>query len=561
MVEKKKSLLDALVHRGFIDEAKAKELAEQARQGGESIVHNVLQKKLVPEEELLKCLEEEMEIPRVDLASYSIDQKVLGLVPVNIARKYQLIPLFKVGDVLTIAMVDPFDIYALDEVRSKSRCDVEPMVAPVEEINQAIRQYYATDGSVDQIIKDMKMDFVDEKEDGKQVEAAAVVDEAPVIKFVNVLIIKAVNERASDIHIEAGEKMVRVRYRIDGMLHETSSAPINLFPAIVTRIKVMSKMDIAESRIPQDGRLQLRFEGRQIDVRVSTYPAIYGEAVVMRLLDKSSILLSLEDLGFTEHNFKIYTEVIERPYGIVLVTGPTGSGKTTTLYATLNRINTPEKNIMTIEDPVEYELPGIRQAKVNMKAGLDFPTALRSMLRQDPDVILVGEIRDQETARIAIQAALTGHLVFSTIHTNDAAGTLTRLTNMGVEPFLSASSLAAAIAQRLVRRICPRCKEPYSPPDDLLKRLSLDPGQKYEFFKGKGCKYCLKTGYKGRASIYEILLMNKEIQDLVLNQASTLDIKTAAIKAGMKTLREDGMVKVKEGKTTVEEVLRVTQLD
>jgi type II secretory ATPase GspE/PulE/Tfp pilus assembly ATPase PilB-like protein len=323
----------------------------------------------------------------------------------------------------------------------------------------------------------------------------------------------------------------------------------------------MGEMDIAESRLPQDGRFSLKTDFKAVDVRVSSFPTIYGEAIVMRLLDKSSAIFSLSELGINENNLKQYDEKIKLPYGIILVTGPTGSGKTTTLYATLSRIITPEKNIMTIEDPVEYELAGIRQSQVNVKAGLEFATALRSILRQDPDVILVGEIRDLETARVAIQAALTGHLVFSTLHTNDAAGTLTRLVDMGIEPFLAASSVAAVLAQRLIRTICPRCKSGYTPLPELLEKIGLDPGQKYEFFQGKGCKHCRGSGYKGRMGIYELLTVDLKTQEMVLRKASAAEIKQLAIKNGMKTLREDGLQKVLAGKTTIDEVIRVTQLD
>ena len=323
----------------------------------------------------------------------------------------------------------------------------------------------------------------------------------------------------------------------------------------------MARMDIAESRVPKDGRFELKTEEKAIDVRVSSYPTIYGECLVMRLLDKSSILYGLEELGFSEKNLKIFENAIKRPYGIILVTGPTGSGKTTTLYATLNHVITPEMNVMTVEDPVEYELEGVRQSQINVKAGLEYANALRSILRQDPDIILVGEIRDLETAKVSIQAALTGHLVFSTLHTNDAAGTLTRLVDMGIEPFLTASSVAAAIAQRLVRTICPRCKVAYKPEKDVLEKNGFDPKKDHQFYHGKGCKNCRNTGYKGRSGIFEILTINNEIRDLILNKASDTMIKQAALKAGMKTLRDDGMEKVLEGKTTIDEVMRVTQLD
>ncbi|MDD4179860.1 MAG: type II secretion system ATPase GspE [Candidatus Margulisbacteria bacterium] len=557
MVDQSKSLRDSLVKSGLLTEDQVREAIEEGRRTGETLLKSILRKKMLDENALINFLEKEMEIPRVDLSSYLVDQKTVNLLPISIAKKHKLIPLFKVGDVLTVAMVDPFDVLALDEVRTRTKSDVEPMIATAKEIDQAIAQYYGVAGSVDDLIKDMGP----LPEQVLAPETAAPSEDAPIIKLVNMLVLRALTEGASDIHIEPTEKNIRIRYRVDGIMHDVSTTPLRLFSAIVTRIKVMGKMDIAESRLPQDGRFELKIENKVVDVRVSTFPSIYGEAIVMRLLDKSSVLFSLEELGFSDENMKIFSELVKRPYGIILVTGPTGSGKTTTLYATLNRIITPEKNIMTVEDPVEYELAGVRQSQINSKAGLEFSTALRSMLRQDPDVILVGEIRDSETAAIAIQAALTGHLVFSTLHTNDAAGTLTRLVDMGIEPFLTASSVAAVVAQRLVRTICPRCKAPFEPSKEILAKIGFDPSKKYEFFHGKGCKTCRSTGYKGRAAIFEVLVVDAQVQDLVLRKASTAEIKQVAIKNGMKTLRDDGLLKVLAGKTTIDEVIRVTQLD
>ena len=555
MVDQSKSLRESLIKSGLLTEGQVRDAVEEGRRTGETLIKSVLRKEMLDENTLISFLEKEMEIPRVDLSSYLVDQKTVDLVPIATARKYKLIPLFKVGDVLTVAMVDPFDVLALDEVRTRSKCDVEPMVAASKEIENAIAQYYGVAGSVEDLIKDF----------GPVPEAApaavAQAKEAPIIRLVSLLIIRAVAEGASDVHIEPTEKNIRIRYRVDGLMHDVSTAPLYLLSSIVNRIKVMAGMDIAESRVPQDGRFELKVEAKVIDSRVATFPTIFGEALVMRLLDKSSVLFGLGELGFGEDNLKKFQNVIERPYGIILVTGPTGSGKTTTLYATLNTILSPEKNIMTIEDPVEFELPGIRQSQINVKAGLEFANALRSMLRQDPDVILVGEIRDLETARVAIQAALTGHLVFSTLHTNDAAGSLTRLVDMGVEPFLAASAVAAAIAQRLVRTICARCKTPFEPSKEVLEKLGFDPREKVEFYHGKGCKTCRNTGYKGRTAIFEILPVDAAIQALVLRNAPSSEIKQAAVKAGMKTLRDDGLLKVSQGITTVDEVVRVTQLD
>ena len=553
MVDQSKSLRDCLVSSGLLNETQVKEAIDEGRRTGETLIKSLLRKEVINEETLIAFLEKEMEIPRVDLASYLVDQKTIELVPIAAAKKYKLIPLFKVGDVLTVAMVDPFDVLALDEVRNKSKCDVEPMVATSKEIETAITQYYGVSGSVEALIKDVG--------DSKTTAPADDEEEAPVIKLINLLVFRAITEGASDIHMEPTEKNIRIRYRVDGLMHDVSTAPLYLLSSLVTRVKVMSKMDIAESRIPLDGRFELKTEGKAIDVRVSSYPTIYGEALVMRLLDKSNVKITLEELGFGDENLRVFEEIIRRPFGIVLVTGPTGSGKTTTLYATLNRILSPEKNIMTIEDPVEYELAGVRQAQINVKAGLEFANALRSMLRQDPDVILLGEIRDAETARVAIQASLTGHLVFSTLHTNDAAGSLNRLVDMGVEPFLTASAMAGAIAQRLVRTICSKCKAPLETSPEALLKLGFKPGEKVEFFHGKGCKACRNTGYKGRTAIFEMLTVSPEIQELILRRASTAEIKAAAIKGGMRTLRADGLLKAKQGVTTLDEVLRATSLD
>lgn len=557
MVDRSKSLRECMVKSGLLTEDKVREAIEEGRRTGETLIKSILRMRLVDENALIAFLEKEMEIPRVDLASYLVDQKTVDLVPVAIAKKYNVIPLFKVGDVITLAMADPFDIVALDEVREKSKCDVEPMVATSREIEQAINQYYGLAGSVGDLVKSLGPAEV-----GRGRESVVpMIEEVPVMKIVNLLIQRAVEEKASDVHIEPTAKDIRIRYRVDGILHDVSTAPAHLHSAIVTRIKVMSNLDIAESRVAQDGRFEIKFGGRAVDVRVSTFPTIYGEATVMRLLDKSSILFSLEELGFSEENLRKFEAVIQRPYGIILVTGPTGSGKTTTLYATLNHIVAPERNVMTVEDPVEYELPGIRQSQINPKAGMDFANTLPFILRQDPDVILVGEVRDSATARMAIQAALTGHLVFSTLHTNDAAGALNRLTDMGIEPFLTASAVAASIAQRLVRTICPRCKAPYTPSKEVLEKSGLNLPKDAVFYHGKGCRNCRDTGYKGRAGIFEILSMDESIQNLVLRKSSTQEVKLAAVAGGMKTLRDDGMQKVLEGKTTIDEVMRVTQLD
>jgi len=551
LAEKRKDLRTALTESGVLTPEQVRVATEEGRRTGESLIKVLLSKKMLDEKQVLKFLEEEMNIPHISLTSYLIDQKTIESVPPAVAKKYSVIPLFLVENALSIAMVDPFDIKAIDEVRSKTGHDVEVMAATPTEINQAIVQYYGVAGTLEEVISAISAP------EAMAAQAPTTAEEAPITKLVNLLLVQAVQERASDVHIEPEEKRSRVRYRIDGIMHEVSSPPAHLHSSITSRIKVMARMDIAETRVPQDGR----FENRVVDVRVSSFPTIHGEAMVMRLLDKQSMVLELTDIGFSEENLKRFEELAKRPYGIILVTGPTGSGKTTTLYATLQHILTAERNIITIEDPVEYELAGIRQCQVNPKAGLVFATALRAILRQDPDVILVGEVRDLETAGVAIEAALTGHLVFSTLHTNDAPGALTRLVDMGVEPFLISSATAGVIAQRLVRKICGNCKVEAEVPDSIINQFPSLKGKKYTYYHGKGCKACRGSGYKGRTAIFELLTLSDEMRNMIVNKEPTSKIKEAAIRAGMKTLREDGLTKVIAGVTTIDEVMRVTQLD
>ncbi|NQU16857.1 MAG: type II/IV secretion system protein [Candidatus Saganbacteria bacterium] len=555
---RRRDLKDALLESGLLTAEKIQTIIRESKKSGKSLVRVLLMKKYLTEKQLLDFFEFEMDIPHVDLGNYLIDPGVIELVPSNIAKKFGVTPLFKTGSTLSVAMIDPFDIQATDELRSRTRMQIEVMAATPSDIGAALNQYYGISGALEEILETIK----DTKKDVVKREIIEVSEDAPVVKLVNLIIIQAMEEKASDIHIDPHEKQVMVRYRVDGIMHEASTSPIHLHAALVTRIKILSNLNIAESRLPQDGKMEFEFEARRIDVRVSTYPSINGESVVMRILDKQAMGMTLKNLGFEKDNLEIFQNTVKRPYGIILLTGPTGSGKTTTLYAALNYINSPENNIITIEDPVEYQLEGIRQANVNVKAGLLFSTALRSMLRQDPDVILVGEIRDLETAQIAIESALTGHLVFSTLHTNDAAGALTRLTEMGVEPFLSASATASVIAQRLVRSICPNCKISY-PIEDAVKELYpyFKENNITTLYKGKGCRQCRDRGFRGRLAIIEQLPMSNEIRQMVLEKVPGHLIKAAAIKAGMRTLRDDGLMKVAQGKTSLDEVLRVTQLD
>jgi general secretion pathway protein E len=515
-----------------------------------------------------------------DLKPEEIDNELVARVPINFAKAHHLLPMRKTGDTVLLAIADPLDVGGLDDVRRALGADVEPLLVPSEKVIDAINKVYArATGDTDLGDKDDE-DMGGEAEE--LVDILDLTDEAPIIRWVNSLMFQAVKERASDIHIEPREKELLVRYRIDGVLYEHKRANRNFVNSILSRVKIMAGLNIAEKRLPQDGRIRRKIAGKDIDMRVATAPTPNGERITIRLLDRSSILLDLADIGFGEDHLAVIYELIHRPHGILLVTGPTGSGKTTTLYACLSKINTPDLNILTVEDPVEYQLEGISQVQINPKIDLTFANAIRSFLRHDPDVIMVGEIRDSETAGMAITASLTGHLVFSTVHTNDAAGAIPRLVDMGIEPFLVASSLVGLLAQRLVRRVCPDCRELYAPAPEELEKIGIDPGG---FFSGSlglariksslrpppqgmlyrarqtGCPRCSKTGYTGRTGIYELLLIDDEIRAFALKNVDSTQIKRAAVAKGMRTLRDDGALKVRAGMTTIEEVMLVTAED
>lgn len=563
MAKEKLSLGDSLVEAGVITAEQLKKAQDEEKHSGERLKKILVRLGFVEEEDLVTFLSETLSVPRIELNNYLIDPKIIELVPEALARKHELIPVLKIGSRLICAMTDPWNVFALDELRAKTSLTIEPAVATEGEIKKALNEYYGTKGSMEDLIRSIDREKIDVAE-GKEIDVKklqGIVKEPVVIKLVNMIVMKAIQERASDIHIEPEESELKTRFRVDGMLHEVSSPPKHLQSAIISRIKIMAELNIAERRIPQDGRFSIKMEGKQIDVRVSCVPTIYGENVVLRLLDASSALLSLEDLGFSKDMLLIFEKLIRRPHGIILVTGPTGSGKTTTLYAALNKINTVEKNIITVEDPVEYKLEGIRQIQINTKVDLTFANGLRSILRQDPNIIMVGEMRDRETAEIAIQAALTGHLVFSTLHTNDAPGAMTRMIDMGVEPFLVSSSVIGVLAQRLVRTICPECREKYVPTKEELKDVGIVSSEKMEFQKGKGCAKCMNTGYKGRIGIYELMVPEDKIRNAIISKSSSDEIRKLAVANGMTTLKEDGIQKIKKGLTTVEEVLRVTEED
>jgi len=556
-------VIDELKKKGKLSDEQLQEARKEAKKTGMPLDKVLTKNGTVTEDIIASVVSEKLGIPFISLSDYLIDPKVIKLVPEALAQKYTLIPLLKVGNTLTIAMVNPQDINAIDQVRLKSKCEVEPILATDQDIKNAINQHYGVGSDIQDVIKGGKGAgpkgiSTNGKELGT-VELERLADAPPVIRLVNLLIMDAIKDKASDIHIEPGEEDLKVRYRIDGILHEGPTPPKEWASAIVSRIKVLAKMDIAEKRKPQDGRIQFKMQGRNVDLRISSFPTVYGENVVIRLLDISSVLLGLTDIGMEAKTLKEFDVLIRKPFGIILVTGPTGSGKTTTLYAALSTINTVEKNIITIEDPVEYHLKMIRQTQVNPKAGLTFATGLRSILRQDPDIIMVGEIRDKETAEIAIHAALTGHLVFSTLHTNDACGAVTRLVDMGIESFLVSSSVVGVLSQRLVRVICPKCKEKMKVTDAILKDLNLTRNDNISLYHGTGCKSCKESGYTGRIGIFELLLINEDMKKMIINKASSDDIKKKAIEGGMVPLHEAGMKMALNGVTTIEEVLRVTQ--
>lgn len=557
----KKKLGEILVEQGAITSAQLTQVLAEQKRTGERLGRILVNLGFITERELIKFLGAQMDIPPINLDNYLIDPQIIDLVPQSLARRYILIPVFKSEDTLTLAMADPLNVFAIDDLHVRTKCRITPAVASETDILRAIDQYYGISESMEEVIKEaseekFKLEEVEEV-DLDKIEALA--EEMPIIKLVNLIIMQAVKDRASDIHIESERDKVRTRYRIDGVLYEVPSPPKRLQPAIVSRIKIMSGMDIAEKRLPQDGRIMLRARNKDIDLRVATLPTMFGEKVVLRILERAVTIVDLDKLGLLPETRKRYEEIISRPYGIVLSTGPTGCGKSSTLYASLNKIKSTKTNIITIEDPIEYQISLVNQVQINPKAGLTFANGLRSFLRQDPDIIMVGEIRDLETAEIAVHASLTGHLVLSTLHTNDAPTAFTRLIDMGVEPFLVSSSVTAVMAQRLVRTICPKCREEHQPPKEVLEELGLSKEKGLKFYRGKGCGNCKNTGYFGRTGIFELLIPNEKIKDMVVKKTPSTEIRKEALRAGMRSLREDGVFKIKEGITSIEEVLRVTQ--
>ncbi len=555
-----------LVEQGLISQEQLQIALRECEQRGyrDKLIRILLEKRFISEEKLVNVLSKKLGVPIVNLKEYKIPKEILEILPLSMIKKYRAVPIEKNGNILIVAMEDPTDLNAIADIRFYTNYNIDIAITTPSGIDKIIEDLETGEGilEVDDINLNLEdIDYIDEDED---IDLSSIQEEsqkAPIIRFVNYIIAEAVRKEASDIHIEPYEKTLRIRFRIDGVLHEFFTPPLKLKNAIVSRIKIMSHLDIAERRIPQDGRIKLRLQNnKEIDIRVSTLPTIFGEKVVMRILDKSSLNLDLKTLGFEERELKVFREVIKKPYGMILVTGPTGSGKTTTLYSALSELNKPDVNISTAEDPVEYNIEGINQVNIREDIGLTFAAALRSFLRQDPDIILVGEIRDLETAEIAVKAALTGHLVLSTLHTNDASSTIVRLVDMGIEPFLVSTSLLLIVAQRLVRKICLNCKEEVKIEKKALISMGVKEEEVDEFrvFRGKGCEECNGTGYKGRTALYEVLKVSQDIKELINKGGTAYQIQQVAIKEGMKTLREAGLLKVKEGITTLEEVGRAT---
>ncbi|MEC9488794.1 MAG: ATPase, T2SS/T4P/T4SS family [Halanaerobium sp.] len=552
----KKRLGDLLLEYGLISEEQFEEAMRLQKESDKKLGELLVELGYLTETELVQVLEFQLGVPHVDLDKFYLDLKLKQYVPENMARRYELVPLEKKENVLRVAMSDPTNILALDDIERYSGLTVEPVIASSRQIHRALDHLYSLkEEDTDELFESLSAAQEQMVEDDQVHIDRDRINEAPIVRLANTIISKAISQRASDIHIEPQADGARVRYRVDGILKESIEVPAHSVFPLISRLKIMANLDIAVTRRPQDGRIAIKTKGWDLDFRVSTLPTIHGEKVVIRLLNKEEALLQVEELGFSETNLGKFHEMILKPHGIILVSGPTGSGKSTTLAAALAELNSVDKNITTVEDPVEIRISGVNQVQCNNRAGMTFATALRHILRQDPDIIMVGEIRDEETASIAIRAALTGHLVFSTVHTNDAASSTTRLVDMGVKPYLVASSLQGVVAQRLVRRICPFCKEEVKPTEEEMKFLGQEATTIY---RGKGCAKCDYTGYRGRMAIQEVMLVNDELRSLISKNRSSEDIKHFAVGQGMVTLKQDGISKIRQGLTTAEEVKGIT---
>ncbi len=549
-----------LIAGGLLSPQQVADAIAERKRSGQTLSRVLIDSELVTETDLVATLARHLGLEFVDLTDYTVDPTAVGLLSEALARRHTVVPVGWSGSRLVVAMADPSNVFALDDIRSVTGVEVQTVVATAASIVETLNRFHRLDSDAQNITAEASSAFEADEDLAKVRE---VLDDAPIVKLVNLLITQAIADRASDIHIEPENHDVRVRYRIDGVLHEVMRSPKNIQAGIISRLKVMAEMNIAERRVPQDGRIRTTIDGREVDLRVATLPTVHGEKIVMRILDTSNALLRLTDLGFLPQNMERYEGSFRKAYGTILVTGPTGSGKSTTLYATLNILNESSKNVITVEDPVEYQLSGINQVQVNVKAGLSFAAALRSILRSDPDIVLVGEIRDRETATIAIEAALTGHLVLTTLHTNDAASTPGRLVEMGVEPFLVGSAIDCVVAQRLARRLCDRCKEPYTPEREFMDRLDWkaevhgDYDRPPTLYRPGGCGSCGGTGYHGRFAVHEVMNVTEDIERIIVERGHSEDLRKAAIASGMLTLREAGLLGAIQGKTSVEEVLRV----
>jgi type IV pilus assembly protein PilB len=555
---KPKQLGQILLEEGLLTQEQLDSALEQHRNTPKSLGRVLIDLGFIRERDLVKALAQQVGLDFVDLSEYPVEAAATTLLPEQLARRYRALPIADQGGKLLVAMSDPANVYALDDIRSVTGRDVVPVVATAQDVEQAINKYSQIGDQVEAIASEA----AEALDEGSDTDVEAALEDAPIVRLVNAIMTQAVSDRASDVHIEPTEKDVRVRFRVDGVLHEVMHSPKNIQNGLLSRLKVMAELNIAEKRVPQDGRIGMKVAGRALDLRVATLPTVYGEKIVIRILDKTQALLKLSDLGFHQRAFERFEMSFKKPYGAILLTGPTGSGKSTTLYATLNILNNEDRNIITVEDPVEYRLHGVNQIQVNTKAGLTFASALRSILRADPDIVLIGEIRDRETAMISIEAALTGHLVLSTLHTNDAPSAITRLTEMEVETFLVASAVDCVVAQRLARKLCDRCRQAYKPEPQELIEAGLPEEyvtQVKEVFRPAGCPACANTGYRGRMGLYEVMGMSEEIERMTVERASSDSIRAVAIEQGMLTLREDGLDKAIRGLTSIEEIARVVK--
>ena len=563
-------IADILIEDGLLLPNQLTEVMEMQRKQGGRLIRLLTDKNFVTEQDMVMALGRCLDTPPINLLRMRIPEDVMNLVPKELAKQHKFAPVAVLGDKLFVAMADPLNVLAIDDIKARTRMQIVPMIATEKSILDALSGVHQVHGAIkdamDEAAKQAAMEEDVETQATKKEEIdldqlAQSSEDGPVIKIVNLMLVQAIRDKASDIHIEPAEKAIKLRYRVDGNLQEAQGPPKNLQNAIASRIKILAGLNIAERRIPQDGRFRIRVSGKEVDLRISFLPTVYGEKIVIRLLDKSSLSGSVEALGLDEKTFENFKKAIDAPHGMILVTGPTGSGKTTTLYSVLSELNHPEYNIVTVEDPVEYQLAGINQVAVKTDVGLDFSSALRAILRQDPDIVMIGEIRDNETADIAVKAALTGHQVLSTLHTNDAAGAITRLDDMGIEPFLISSSVLLTCGQRLVRRVCQNCRDEYNPEPELLQRLGIEENSETVFYRGTGCDRCRGKGYLGRTAILEVLPVTESIRRLIIKRASATVLKNQAVSEGMKTLRQAGIDKAYEGITTLEEVWRLTAED